>query len=128
MTPAADIWSVGAVLHYLVHREPPVDPQPRALKIHVHPDFQQEGDRKKWARSAIPINIEDPAQRCTNWTSCRRYKAILGMAWERAFSDELNGFMMRMLSTDPEDRPSALEVEKAMQKVMYKKKYPIFMK
>lgn len=125
-TPAADIWSVGAVLHYLVHREPPVDPQPRAVKINVHPDFQKEHDRKRWIRSAIPINIEDPTKRWTHWPSCRRYKGIIGLAWARAFSDELNGFMMRMLSTDLKSRPSAAQLEKEMQKVMWAKKFPVF--
>lgn len=128
LTPEADIWSVGAVLHYLVHREPPVNPQLHAMKIDVHPDFQKEDDRKKWARSVIPINIEDPAKRWTHWPSCRRYKGIIGKAWERAFSDELNGFMVRMLSTDPKGRPSAVELEKAMQKVMWAKKFPVYVR
>lgn len=125
-TPAADVWSVGAVLHYLVHREPPVDPQPRAIKLNVHPDFQKEHDRKRWNRSAIPINIEDATKRWTHWPSCRRYKGILGVAWARAFSDELNEFMMRMLSVDPKDRPRAGELEKEMQKVMWAKKFPVY--
>ncbi|QDS77972.1 hypothetical protein FKW77_001875 [Venturia effusa] len=128
LTPAADIWSVGAVLHYLVHREPPVDPHPQSIKVNKHPDFQKDEDRTKWARSVIPINIEDPTKRWTHWASSRRYKSIRGKAWERAFSDELNGFMMRMLATDAKDRPSAVELEKEMQKVMWSKKFPVFVR
>ncbi|RDI84187.1 hypothetical protein Vi05172_g6056 [Venturia inaequalis] len=127
-TPAADIWSAGAVLHYLVHREPPVNPHPRAVKINVHPDFQTEHDHKTWERSVIPINILDAKKRWTHWTNCRRYKGIIGMAWERAFSDELNEFMMLMLSTDPNDRPRAAELEKEMQKVMWAKKFPSYVR
>jgi serine/threonine protein kinase len=109
-TTAADVWSVGAVLHWLAHREAPVDPY--GLKSWQRIDMNSQELLKRYPRRVIPINMK-ARHRWSNW---------VGTPWEgvgnkrnaRPYSNTLNDYMMHMLAFDPRRRSSAVELEAQM--------------
>ncbi|KAF2738257.1 kinase-like protein [Polyplosphaeria fusca] len=91
-TTAADVWSMGAVLHWMMDLEgsPPIDGDPAA--------FAKGGDHPP-AASSYTSNLH-------------YYRAALPRRAKtfRGYTDEVTEILLSILKQYPEDRPSAVEI------------------
>jgi serine/threonine protein kinase len=102
--PEQDIWSLGAIIHFLALGEPPIDMR----KI----DNSLEVNSKIW-KASIPRRVTKISSRPDLRKGLGHQKSYRGdghKSWSLKYSIKLNRWMMRMLERAPEDRPTAVEV------------------
>ena len=112
ITPAADVWGVGAVIHTLVHGFGPLVSDEETKSVwyekntgEPYPEYWSEPVKQSfWSalepRNAIPINIDSEMHE----SDSRRRRP------SPKYSNELNECMMMALEMDPEQRASAGEL------------------
>jgi serine/threonine protein kinase len=112
-TVAADVWALGACVHFLATGQKPImnTEESRALCLQrVEQSMTTMGEcsspNRYYAasvpRRVLPINIDAEEQ---------LQRGIAGLdAYNRQYSDELDGWMRRCLQERSENRPSTLEL------------------
>jgi hypothetical protein len=115
-TPAAEIWSLGACVHFLAVGKAPIqsvsgyEREVRAANENRHPAGAQEYspiDRYYAAtvpRQATPINLTEEEQKTRG---IGPYQSGNRAPFNHQYSDQLNKWMMRTLSHRARDRPTA---------------------
>ncbi|RAR12118.1 cytochrome oxidase biogenesis protein, Cox20 subunit [Stemphylium lycopersici] len=106
-TRAADVWALGACIHFLATGQPPIeDSDAYAAKCFRENDNQHPASAEgysgevRYYRSRVP-------RRATPINLCKEEKQARGIGPEyHQYSDELNDWMMRCLNRVPSRRPS----------------------
>jgi serine/threonine protein kinase len=126
-TPAADIWSIGTVLHFLAFFESPVPPmrpgwvdaldEERKLDVQKYRKYYRsdtEWHRALGPRIVSPINLGKRSL-ISKAAGRTRSKYFDGPVYKPKYSDRLNFWMMECLKFDPEER---VTVERLMQEMI----------
>lgn len=108
--PEQDIWSLGAVVHYLALGEPPID--------WMRANRELEEKSQAW-KASIPRRVTRISGRPDLRKRLGHQKHYTGdghQPWANKYSIRLNRWMMRMLKMDPNERATAVELAKSMEK------------
>ncbi|KAF2086228.1 kinase-like protein [Saccharata proteae CBS 121410] len=97
-----DVWAMGAVIHWLVHRAPPIEDVVMYVR-NKYGESEAQGSRSQLLNTYM-------------WEIPRRVKVIDGVMSEAGepYSQALSGFMMRAMHRDPESRITAIDLVSKM--------------
>ena len=103
-----DMWSLGAIIHYLAVGEPPID------ILRANSTFEYKS--QPW-KASIPRRITKISSRPDLRKGLGHQKHYPGdghLEWSLKYSIKINRWMMRMLKITPSERVKALEVAQTM--------------